>query len=199
MKKNIFLFFIFISLIFISTPKQSFSELNMGNWLIEASSGLSYESKNTKNADNNDNETKEKIIDFSLDCSKLITDNIAIGGKIDYEKTDNDGIDSDETTLIFSFSGAYFFNLADKNAHPNVKLAIGSADRDEKNTNMKGVAFEISGGLLYFITPSVGLNISIGYRTADYDCDKESSSSSDEKYDTTENTTGIDVGVSFRI
>ncbi|MBN2322609.1 MAG: hypothetical protein JXQ30_02645 [Spirochaetes bacterium] len=112
----------------------------------------------------------------SLNCSYFIIDNLAVGGKVFYESYKVKGNDEPDTILGLEPVVSYYAPLIDKlYLRTYVGMMYISVQYAGYTESITQVGFDFSGGVMYLVTPHLGIYGGVTYATvleAEYDGQK---------------------------
>jgi opacity protein-like surface antigen len=109
---------------------------------------------------------------FELDANYYLRNNLGLGLLFLYEndEVDSGGISVDSSTFIIGPQVIYHFPLNEK-VSLFVKGAVGYATLEVDNEDADGWAFQLGGGLKYFLTNSASINGALTYQTQSLETD----------------------------
>jgi hypothetical protein len=133
----------------------------------------------------------ETSFNFQIDGLYYLQNNLGLGLIIEYDKTETEvaGVDVDSSTLIIGPQVTYNFPLSEK-VSLFVNGAVGYATAEIDDFDADGWAFQLGGGLKYFLTNSASINGSLTYQNLSLEADSGGGDI---------DTSGINVGVGLSI
>ena len=188
------------------------AQAEKGSWVISGSTSLGFNNVSSKVKFNGGSFDGPKTTSFNVTPAfgYFVANNFAIGLDLAFKSTKNENTEffngetfnyeSKENTVIVMPTGTYYFKSASK-VMPYLGAGIGyfsstnrfssdlSSDFDSKTT-VDGLAWGAKGGLVYLVTPSIGIDLGLGYINT-------SSKEGDVK--TVTNTFGVNAGFSIFI
>lgn len=188
------------------------AQTEKGSWVVGGSTTLGFNSTNTKYKYEGDSADGPKVSTFTITPSVgyFVIDKLAIGLDLGYTslttKMDEEFLGSNysskSTLSTFSIlpTATYYFKSNSK-VLPYLGVGAGYSTSKEKFTqsgagsndyedNLNGFAWKGKGGIVFLITPSIGIDLGVSYlgTNGKYDDD------SDVKVQT--NTFGVNAGIS---
>lgn len=167
MKKNLFYVFILMSYI-VNAQTQK------GNWVVGGSTQIDFSSGKTtvKYGSIEVDGPTINTLAFTPSVGYFISDNLALGGEVNFTsityKNEYDGRTYKETSSIFSImpSVTYYFSN-NKTVMPYLGGAVGFATKKDKDDDVTisgdGFAWKLKGGIAYFLTESIALDLGLRY------------------------------------
>ncbi len=188
------------------------AQAEKGSWVISGSTTLGFNNVSSKVKVDGESFDGPKTTSFNVTPAfgYFVANNFAIGLDLAFKSTKNENTDyfngesfdydTKDNTVIVMPTGTYYFKSASK-VMPYLGAGIGyfssttkfssnlSNDFDAKTT-VDGLAWGANGGLVYLVTPSIGIDLGVGYINT-------SSKEGDVK--TITNTFGVNAGFSIFI
>lgn len=152
------------------------AQMTKGSWVVGGSTNLNF--SNTTNKIKFDGTSvdgpKLSTFTFTPSAGYFVMDKLAVGMDLSFiSATQNDkesDIKSTTSTVSVMPTGTYYFKSA-SNIVPYLGAGVGyasitekytSGSVDEKDTS-DGLAWKAKGGVVYLITPSIGVDLGLGY------------------------------------
>ncbi|HEX9826032.1 MAG TPA: outer membrane beta-barrel protein [Flavobacteriaceae bacterium] len=167
-------------LLFTATVVFGLSNVNAqtekGKWMFGSDAGISFASSTAKvEFDGEELDGKSTVSTFTIspNAGYFIMDNLSIGLDLNFSSTktkfEEEGFDEEFKTNSFAvFSGATYFFKTDKLA-PYVGAGVGFlsvSEGDEDFDKYSGIGFNVRGGLAYFLSDSVSVNLGVDFISA---------------------------------
>jgi outer membrane protein len=181
------------------------AQMTKGDWVISGTTGLGFNSIDTKTKVGGESYDGAKVSTFSITPSAgyFVIDKLAVGIDLGFTSitTKEDG----DKTTISSFSAmptaTYYFANSSKLV-PFLGAGVGYASNKTKETysgssdeyTADGLAWKVKGGVTYMATQSLGINLGVSF---DQFSNKETFMGTEFK--NTVNTFGVNVGFSYFI
>lgn len=166
MKKNLLLLTLVLGFNFAVN-----AQTEKGKWLVSGASNIGFNSVSTKYKANGMSADGPKVNTFNISpaVGYFVVDNLSIGLSLGYTNTstkDEDDEKLSSSTFTVLPAATYFFT---KNTSVKPYLAAGAGYASYKQAygaiseSNGGFAWEVNGGLAYFINPKIGINLGLGY------------------------------------
>ena len=164
-------------------------DINQGK--IELSGQTRFNFSKTEIETTGSPDVDETTWEFQLDGLYYLQRNLGLGVIFQYDKTETEiaGVDVDSSTFIIGPQVTYNFPLSEK-VSLFVNGAVGYATAEIDNFDADGWAFQLGGGLKYFLTNSASINGSLTYQNLSLEADSGGGDI---------DTSGINVGVGLSI
>ncbi len=151
-------------------------QTSKGKWMIGSDAGISFASSTAKfefDGAELDGKTTVSTITISPNVGYFIIDNLAVGLNWGFSssKTEFEDAGSDEefkTNTFSVFPGATYF-FKSNNVAPYLGAGLGYlsvSNGDEDIQKFSGLGFNVRGGLAYFLSNSVSINIGVDFVSA---------------------------------
>ena len=160
-------------------------DINQGKIELSGKSAIDFSDTTTEVSGAPD--IDETSWNFQIDGLYYLQNNLGLGLIIEYDKTEFDSIDS--STFIIGPQVTYNFPLSEK-VSLFVNGAVGYATAEIDDFDADGWAFQLGGGLKYFLTDSASINGSLTYQNLSLEADSGGGDI---------DTSGINVGVGLSI
>ncbi|MGC6524731.1 MAG: outer membrane beta-barrel protein [Flavobacteriaceae bacterium] len=171
------------------------AQTEKGNWFFGGDTSLGFTSSNAQ-AENDGKDVGDKLtvskFSFMPSANYFVMDNLSVGLGLLFESaTEKEGSDEDKTSSFAALPTATYFFKSDSQIVPFVGLGAGLmstsyGDKDENKYN--GFAFGANGGIAYFISDSVSLNLGLSYLNSSLKNKKN------DKYKVKSGNLGVKVG-----
>lgn len=150
------------------------AQTERGSWVVSGSTGIGFNNMTTSAKSGGIKSEGEKVSTFTITPSVgyFVTDGLAIGLDLSYSAITTKYSNSKTTVSTFGIlpSATYYFKTASA-VIPYLGAGLGYANMGNKMTengrtddySQSGLAWKAKGGLVYMITPSVGLDVGVGY------------------------------------
>lgn len=151
-----------------------------GNWMVSGKAGMNFNTANTKITAQGVSMDGPKVNTFKLEPSAayFVANNLAAGIDLSFNSTKTTfsnqqlGINYDDTSSSFIFlpNLTYFFP-AGTNIRPYIGAGVGlgsvttSDIITNENTSAGGLAWGAKGGFVYFLNPSIGIDLGLQYNS----------------------------------
>ena len=188
------------------------AQTEKGSWVVGGSTTLGFNSANTKYKYDGQSEDGPKVSTFTITPSVgyFVIDKLAIGVDLGYtslttkmeESFMGTNYSAKSTLSTFSIlpTATYYFK-SDSQILPYLGVGAGYSTSKEKFTqtgggsneyedNLNGFAWKGKGGIVFLLTPSIGIDLGVSYMGSNGKYDDDS----DAKVQT--NTFGVNVGIS---
>jgi len=166
MKKILLLLTLVVSLSFAVN-----AQTEKGKWLVSGSTNVGFNSVSTKYKNNGMSVDGAKVNTFNVSPSVgyFVVDNLSIGLGVDYNTSstkDEIGDKISSSTFTVMPMATYFFTK-NTTIKPYLGAGAGYASYEQKigsiaQTN-NGFAWGVEGGLAYFVSPKIALDLGLGY------------------------------------
>lgn len=189
------------------------AQTEKGSWVVGGSTTLGFNSANTKYKNDGNSVDGPKVSTFNVTPSVgyFVIDKLAIGLDLGYTslttKVENEfmGTNYSSKSTISTFSilptATYYFK-SDSKVLPYLGVGAGYSTSKEKFTQngsgsnnyedtLNGFAWKGKGGIVFLVTPSIGLDLGVSYMGTNQKYDGDNS---DVKVKT--NTFGVNAGIS---
>lgn len=145
-------------------------DINQGKYELSGSTAFNFSDTSTEVTGAPDIDTTS--FSFELDGNYYLRNNLGLGLLFLYEndEVDSGGISVDSSTFIIGPQVIYHFPLNEK-VSLFVKGAVGYATLEVDNEDADGWAFQLGGGLKYFLTNSASINGALTYQTQSLETD----------------------------
>ena len=176
------------------------AQMTKGSWVVGGSTNLNFSNTSSKLKYDGVSMDGPKIstLNFSPSFGYFVMDKLAIGLDVGFVSITAKLDDYKDTTSVISFmpTGTYYFKGA-SNIVPYLGAGVGYASTKEKEVmpgypdeeyTSDGLAWKAKGGMVYLITPSIGVDLGLSYG---------SFSSKDDGLTDTNSTFGLNAGFSF--
>lgn len=183
------------------------AQMTKGNWVVSGSTNIAFSNASSKIKFDGNSVDGPKINTFMVTPSVgyFVTDNIAVGMDLSFisvTQKDNDGDKSTNNTVSVMPTGTYYFKGA-TNVVPYAGAGVGYASVTNKytsgNSDVKltsdGLAWKAKGGIVYLLTPSIGLDFGLSYHAFSTKQDIDYGVGSMKVTENT-NTFGVNAGIS---
>lgn len=146
------------------------AQTEKGKWLVSGSSNVGFNSVSTKFTANGMSVDGEKVNTFNISPSVgyFVVENLSVGLSLGFTNSstteDDDKISASTFTVLPTAS--YFFTK-NTTVKPYLGAGVGYSSYQQKYNSVAqtngGLAWEVGGGLAYFINPKIGINLGLGY------------------------------------
>ncbi|MBE0568431.1 MAG: porin family protein [Deltaproteobacteria bacterium] len=160
-------------------------DINQGT--IELSGKTAFDFSDTTTEVTGSPDIDETSYSFQIDGLYYLQNNLGLGLIFEYEETEFDSIDS--STFIIGPQVTYNFPLGEK-VSLFVNGAVGYATAEVEDFDADGWAFQLGGGLKYFLTNSASINGAVTYQNLSLEADSGGGDI---------DTSGIHVGIGLSI
>lgn len=188
------------------------AQTEKGSWVVGGSTTLGFNSANTKYKYDGNSTDGPKVSTFTITPSVgyFVIDKLAIGIDLGYTSLTTKmedtfmGTNYSAKTTLSTFSilptATYYFK-SDSKVLPYIGAGAGYSTSKEKFTqtgtdsndyedNLNGFAWKGKGGIVFLVTPSIGIDLGVSYMGTNGKYDDDS----DAKVQT--NTFGVNAGIS---
>lgn len=171
---------LFAALMLVSA--QGFAQINKGQWLVGGTVGFN----SSKHGDADEN--KVTTFNISPNAGYFFMDKLAGGLRFDFESRKVKSEDDAATRLFVApFVRYYFLEAAEKiNIFVDGSYGFGQYKQGDAKQNVNGFAFKA--GPAVFLSPSVALELGIGYQSLKY-----------KDVEDRENNFGVNVGFQIHL
>lgn len=147
------------------------AQTEKGKWLVSGASNIGFNSVSTKFKADGMSVDGPKVNTFNISPSVgyFVVDNLSVGLSLGYTNTstkDEDGEKASSSTFTFLPSLTYFFTK-NTTVKPYLGAGAGYASFKEKYGSVAetngGFAWEVQGGLAYFVNQKAAINFGLGY------------------------------------
>lgn len=152
------------------------AQMSKGNWVVSGSTTVSFSNASSKFKYDGNSTDGPKISTFMVAPSVgyFVTDNIAVGMDLTFISVSDKDVDGDKTTSNTTSimpMGTYYFK-GDTNLVPYAGVGVGYASFSNKftssnfdyKTTSDGLSWKAKGGIVYLLTPSIGLDFGLSYQ-----------------------------------
>lgn len=179
------------------------AQTEKGSWVVGGSTTIGFNSVNTKEKSDGESYDGPKVSTFNFTPSVgyFVMDKLAVGLDLGYTsittKYNDDGYTDKYTTSTFSIlpTATYYFTT-DSKVYPYLGAGLGYASAKEKEdryeTTVDGFAWKAKGGIAYFITDKVAIDLGVSFNQFS---NKEKEYG--YEYKTIVNTFGVGAGLSI--
>ena len=149
----------------------TYAQTGKGSWMVGADLGLSFQSKNVVEKDDQVQYMDQTITTFKItpNFNYFVVNNLAVGLGVGYEhsrdKRANSSWDTETNTLIIAPNVHYYFPTGGSLA-PFVGAKIGFASRENQpgtNGEWNGLVVGGKAGIAYFVNDGAALTGYVGY------------------------------------
>jgi outer membrane protein len=172
---KILIFFLFL----IVSSTAIMAQTEKGNFEFSGGAGLQFISNNLKYVYNGSTDGKMTIGSLSIlpSFGYFVIDNLAIGlaGNITISTNkDESGDKTVSTSTLICPTAIYYFTM-DGKIRPIAQIGVGLASQSQKyvpktgsnnKSSARGMAFNIGGGISYFIKENISINLGLSYTLA---------------------------------
>lgn len=174
------------------------AQTEKGSWVVGGSTTLGFNnvSNKTKVGSESYDGAKVSTFGFTPSVGYFVANNIAVGLDLGFMTTTTKEDDEKLTQSVVKImpTGTYYFK-SDSKVLPYLGVGVGYGSLSTKYENVKttydGFAWKAKGGIVYLITPSIGLDLGVAY---DQFSNKESYEGMEFKNNV--NTFGVNAGIS---
>ncbi|MNK09122.1 hypothetical protein D3C87_270720 [compost metagenome] len=147
------------------------AQTEKGKWLVSGSTNVGFNSVSTKYKANDQSADGPKVNTFNVSPSVgyFVVNNLSIGLGLDYNNTSTKEVGDDRmssSTFTVMPTATYFFTK-NTSVKPYLGAGAGFAAYKEKygsvSQSNNGFAWGVEGGLAYFISPKIAVDLGLGY------------------------------------
>ena len=180
----------------------TYAQTGKGNWMVGADLGLSFQSKNVVEKDDQVQYMDQTITTFKItpNFNYFVVHNLAVGLGLEYQSTTTKvkpvaGSETKGTTSAFVIApNAHYYFPIGGNLAPFVGAKVGYAwasAGDNNSDKERGLALGVKGGMAYFVNQGAALTGYVGY---DY---MNLKNKQDNKAETRIGNFGVGIGVAL--
>lgn len=150
------------------------AQTEKGSWVVSGSTGIGFNNISTKAKANGVSANGPKVSTLSITPSVgyFVTNGLAIGLDLGFTSATSKEDGDKSTTSTFSIipSATYYFKGAGQ-VLPYLGAGVGYSSINNKynsgtysqDSDTSGLAWKVKGGIVYMITPTVGIDLGVGY------------------------------------
>jgi outer membrane protein len=174
---------ILFSLLFLLVSITSFAQTEKGSWLLGGAASLGTSSSSVSSS-------SQTSIIIQPKVGYFLIDNLTLGASLPFSYGSSSGSSLSSTSFGIAPFLRYFFLNGKVKPFLEVEGGYSSISVSGSNNSYYNTVFGAGGGLAIFLTKSAALDLSLNYRTYNYN----TTTSGNYNISTTGNTFGLQVG-----